>query len=136
MFNDKDLNERVVAELTDLPSQLATLERDAQDKRDAVRVCEIDLKDAETEAVINAVIAGKNETERKMQQQQAIASSKTVSEARGNLAQVASELSQIEINIKQLERKFRAALALAEFQAARLNTMYRYQSTKKESNQR
>lgn len=132
-MNDKELTERIVYDLDALPGQMNALEQDLITLRENRRVSEIDVKNTELEATINAVIDGKNETQRKQQQAQAVEGSRTVKEARAKLAQAEAEIASAELNVKMLSRKFQAALALSEFQAARINLMARYQPQPKKA---
>ena len=124
--NTRELTERIFTDLDALPAQIGAMELDTVDMRHQLRDAERALENAELDAVINAVIDGKNETVRKQQERQAITNSITAQAAKDRVNQLQAQIGAHEVNTKTLMRQYQAAMAMAELQAARLNMMAKY----------
>lgn len=131
-MTDRELTDLIIENLTVLPEQLAELDTLASNLRQSVDAAEVAVKNAETAAIIGAVIDGTNEATRKMQKDAAVFSSPEVKQARAELATASSLLAAAEIDAKSMARKFNATLALSELHANRLRLMASYQPSKKQ----
>ena len=121
-FDDlKTQNARVVESLEALPGIYASAERELAAARSNVNTAKDALDDAELEAELNATIDGKNAEERKRQKLAAIAAHPGVKAAKAHLYKTESQILEKEAQVKEYSIKFRAAIALAELQSARMN---------------
>jgi hypothetical protein len=130
-MTDKELTERIFADLIRLPAEIRAVELDIVDLRSTLNAAKNDLENAELDARINAVIDGKNETARKQQADIAITNSSAVRNARTKIAATENELAAREVETKTLSKQWQGAMAMAELQAARLNLTAKYQSIPK-----
>lgn len=125
-MTEKEINQRIMENLLIIPNEL----REAEIILGNAKLKENDLKaqlaDVEFDAELNAVIDGKNAEERKRQLKQAISESTAVQLVTNELMAQEAEIITIEANVNAISRNFRANLALAELQAARLNLMAKY----------
>jgi hypothetical protein len=124
--NDKELSARIVGDLIRLPDELHNLESFLSTSRATLSQQRADLEAARLDAVINAVVDGKNAEARKLQQEQAVAASPSVKLAEQAVNETESTIANAEVDTKRLARQFQATLALAELQSARLNAMSTY----------
>ena len=124
--NDKELSARIVGDLTRLPGELHNLESFLVSLRTTLGQQRTDLEAARLDAVINAVVDGKNAEARKLQQEQAVAASPAVIVALQAASETESAIANAEVDAKRLARQFQAALSLSELQSARLNAMSTY----------
>ena len=125
-MTDKELNLRIVENLLIIPDELREAEIILGNAKLKENELKAQLSDAEFDAEINAIIDGKNAEERKRQLKQAISESSVVQLVANELMAQEAEIITIEANVKAISRNFRANLALAELQAARLNLMAKY----------
>lgn len=126
-MTEKELNQRIIDSLLIIPEELREAEIILGNANLKESELKAQLSDAEFDAELNAVIDGKNAEERKRQLKQAISESSAVQLIKSELMAQESEIIAIEANVKAISRNFRANLALAELQAARLNLMARYE---------
>ena len=122
-LKDKEVNQLITTHLLTLPDEMFALEATLGIMRATLSNTKRDVEDAELEAQINAVVDGKNEGERKLQREKAVAASPTVKKERAKLHEIEAEIVQTEVDLKRLSRQFQSAVALAELQAARTNLM-------------
>ena len=125
---DRELTARITIELIGLPDELRSLETVISALRQQVATCKAAADVAELDAVINAadkIGAGKNAEQRKVLQEQAVQVSNAVQHARASVAEAESALANAETDAKHLSRRWTAALALAELQAAKINFLAR-----------
>lgn len=120
---DKELSARIVEGLTCLPDELQSLESFLVTLRTTLGQQRAALESARLNAVINAVVDGKNAESRKLQQEQAVAASPEVKLAEQAVNETESTIANAEVDAKRLARQFQAVMALAELQSARLNAM-------------
>jgi len=123
---DKELSARIVGDLARLPNELHNLESFLSASRTTLSQQRADLEAARLDAVINAVVDGKNAEARKLQQEQAVAASPNVKLAEQAASETESVIANTEVDVKRLSRQFQATLALAELQSARLNALSTY----------
>ena len=128
--NDKELSARIVGDLARLPGELHNLESFLVSLRTALGQQRTGLEAARLDAVINAVVDGKNAEARKLQQEQAVAASPEVKLAEQAANETESAIANAEVDTKRLARQFQAALSLAELQSARLNAMSTYRKSR------
>jgi hypothetical protein len=128
--NDKELAVIIFGDLTRLPDELHNLESFLATLRTTLGQQRADLEAARLDAVINAVVDGKNAEARKLQQEQAVAASKEVKLAEQTVSETESAIANAEVDAKRLARQFQATLALAELQSARLNAMSTYRKSR------
>jgi hypothetical protein len=126
LLNDKELSARIVGDLIRLPDELHNLESFLATLRTTLGQQRADLEAVRLDAVINAVVDGKNAETRKLQQEQAVAASPGVVAALSAANETESTIANAEVDAKRLARRFQAALALSELQSARLNAMSTY----------
>ena len=117
----KSQNAYIIESLEAMPEIYATAERELAAARTSINEAKDMLSDAELEAELSAVIDGKNAEERKLQKQEAIASSPTVQAAKKNLYTCEARILEKEAEVKEYSIKFRAVIAFAELQTARMN---------------
>lgn len=115
--------DRIADDLRDLPTQLyeADIECGAF-KRNLDELNE-SLDFAETAALMNAVIDGKNDAARKLQQAQVLAQDSEVKRCKQRIRQQQSELDQATIKTEQLRRRFASECYIAQMRAAQLNSL-------------
>ena len=128
--NDKELFARIVGDLIRLPDELHNLESFLATLRTTLGQQRAGLETARLDAMINAVVDGKNAEARKLQQEQAVAASPNVKLAEQAVNETESAVANAEVDAKRLARQFQAALALAELQSARLNAMSTYRKSR------
>lgn len=126
-MTDKEISERIFTDLAQLPDELRLLEMNTADLRAELRAAESALKEAQLAAQINTPAVGANAEERKLNKEKAIGADPAVKAAQKTVMDLEASISISEIDAKALSRKFNAAMALAEFQSARLNLMARIQ---------
>ena len=126
-MTEKELNQKIVDSLLIIPGELREAEILLGNARLKFSEMKTLLSDAEFEAELSAVIDGKNAEERKRQLKQAITESPAVQLVQNELMAKEADIIALEANVKAEARTFRANLALAELQAARLNLMARYE---------
>ena len=126
-MTEKELNQKIVDSLLIIPGELREAEILLGNARLKFSEMKTLLSDAEFEAELSAVIDGKNAEERKRQLKQAITESPAVQLVQNELMAQEADIIALEANVKAEARTFRANLALAELQAARLNLMARYE---------
>lgn len=129
-FNDKEIAEFIFGDLFILPTRINEADTKLVNLRNSLRLAQNALEQAELDAVVNAVVDGKNAELRKLQQQQAVANDPATKTATAKVIELQNEIAANEVDSKTLARRFQAALALAELQAARLNLLAKYNSRK------
>jgi hypothetical protein len=127
---DKELSARIVGDLARLPDELHNLESFLVTLRTTLGRQRADLEAARLDAVINAVVDGKNAEARKLQQEQAVAASPEVKRAEQAASETENAIANAEVDAKRLARQFQATLALSELQSARLNAMSTYRKSR------
>jgi len=123
----KELNEEIIQHLRHIPEELREAEILLGKANQSIVEAKEAVSDAELDAEINATIDGKNAEERKRQLKEALANYPPVNTAKKNLNSLEMEVIELESNVKSIGRMFRANLALAELQAARMNLLAKYQ---------
>lgn len=117
----KEQNNRIMESLEALPEIYAGAERLLAETRANLNVAKDAVSDAELEAELSAVIDGKNAEERKRQKLEALSNHPGVKMAKQNLYAIEAQILEKEAEVKEYSLKFRAAIALAELQTARMN---------------
>lgn len=122
---DKELTARVTADLLSLPTEMNRIESLLTDLRLELDSARTALKDAQLDAKINAVPGGKNEDERKLKTEKAVAADPRCAELRAKLADLETTQANAESGQKELARRFQAALYLCDLQTAKINFLAR-----------
>lgn len=120
---DKTITQAATADLLALPDQLRSAETTVANLTIDLRQAKSEAASAELDAQINAAPDGKNAEARKLQLEAAVNASPAVAAARDRVALLEAELATAEVEQTALARKYRAALALAELQAAKITFM-------------
>jgi hypothetical protein len=131
---DRDMTEYIYAALRALPEQIGTIEFDGAMLANALRESKANLEDAELNATLNAEMPEKsNADSRKTIIAAALAKDPNVKKFRSEVMRIEGEIETNEAEAKTKRREFQAALALAELHAARINSMYRYQTLQQQN---
>lgn len=117
---DKTITQTASAELLSLPAELRDAEALVANLTVDLRQAKSDLASAELDAQINAAPQGKNAEARKLELEAAVNASPAVTAARERLQLLESQVATAEVDQTHLARRFRAALALAELQTAKI----------------
>jgi len=126
-MTEKEFNQKIMDNLLIIPAELREAEILLGQANQKYNELKARLSDAEFEAELSAVIDGKNAEMRKRQLRQAITESPTVQLVKNEMMAQEVDIITLEASVKAEARAFRANLALAELQAARLNLMARYE---------
>jgi hypothetical protein len=126
---NEEIGRRIISDLLTIPDDLMKAESFQTALREQLSEAEAALKDAELSAQINTPLKGANAEARKLESAAAISSSPEVKAARQKVIELETAIAAQENSVKQLARRFNAAMALAEFQSARANMTARIQKT-------
>lgn len=127
---DKEVTAEITARLLYLPDEMKRLEDAMTAMRTNVAQSKLEIEEAKKEAVINGsadIANGKNAEHRKILHDQAVKENLLVRQRQAELFEREAVLSNAENEAKLLARKWQAALALAELQAAKINYLARAQ---------
>ena len=127
LMTDKERTQEIFESINALPDLIADAENQMVSLRHSMSAAVAEREDAELNVMINAVIDGKNEAARKLQQQQAVAESVEVKAATSVVHELENSIAVQEVLVKHLIKRWQGAMALAELQAAHLNLMAKYQ---------
>ena len=125
---DKEMTEYLYIALRGLPDEIGTIEFDGAMLANALRESKLNLEDAELNATLQAPQDGKNADARKLEVAAAVSKNEAVKKYRSEVMRIEGEIETNEAEAKTKRRQFQAAIALAELHAARINSMYRYQT--------
>lgn len=125
-MSDNDLKLEIIESIRALPDLILAAENEIVSLRASLSAAVAFYDDAALIATINAVIDGKNEAARKLQQRRAVAESVEVKTAALAVRKLENEIAVQEISVKHLIKRWQGVMALAELQAARLNLMATY----------
>jgi len=127
--SNEDIGRRIISDLLTIPDELLKAESFSSALHEDLARNQEALKDAMLNAQINAPMTGSNADKRKLEAAAAVDKSPEVKAAKQKVVEYETSVAGQEASLKHLGRRFNAALALAEFQAARINLAGRVQKT-------
>lgn len=117
---DKEITDYAATELMTLPKLLRQAETLVFDLNLSARETKRLLGEAETDAQINATVTGKNAESRKLELEAAVNNDPSVEAIHATLSNVEQQYALAEADYNDLGRRWKAAVALAELQAAKI----------------
>lgn len=127
---DRELTQTATRELLELPAAMRDMEVALAGFTSDARLVKSELEDAELSAQINCTADAKNAEGRKLQLESAVANDGQVLALRGRLAGLETQRATAEADFNDLHRRFRAALAIAELQTAKINYRTKFDAIK------
>ena len=126
-MTDADLTAFITRELTSLPSEMASSEREMSNIALDLRVARADLDDEILTVQVNTNADGKNAETRKLQLEKAAFDSTPVQDARSKVVGLESMHLGAEARFNELLRRYKAAIVLGEMQTAKINYRTQFQ---------
>lgn len=131
-ISDKELTKRITSDLIYLPDEIRQAEASQAQLTASLNAAKRAVEEAETEALINAPVGeAKNDDARKKANAAAQLKDPSARAARKVVAELEAAIGAAGVDISALKRRWQASIALAEFQAARINLMAKFTQSDK-----